>query len=114
MATWDDLTGTWDQLWTWDDPDRNMDIDAQMASGSVTMGAPGLTVDWIGDVPTDLIAPTPARDEFPVTILASDSFSRSVASGVGATDQGTIYTTSGGSASDYNVNGSALVLTLSS
>lgn len=114
MTTWDDLTGTWDQMWTWDDPDRNMDLDNSFSMGEITVGSAVLTADWLGDVPTDLISPTQARDDFPLTILGSDSFTRVVANGIGADDQGTIYTTIGGSASDFAVNGSAAALGIGS
>jgi hypothetical protein len=115
MATWDDLAaGTWDQIYTWDDPDRDIAIDAAYALGEVILDAPELTVDWVGDVPNDAISPTMARDEFPINVIATDSFNRSVASGIGATEQGSQYTTSGGSASDYNVVNGSLELTLGS
>jgi hypothetical protein len=105
MATWDDLTGTWDQLWTWDDPDRDMDLDRAYAMGEVTVDSGELTLDWVGDSPTDLLSPTQARDEFPANIVATDAFSRTVSSGLGADEQGLLYSTNGGSAADYSVTG---------
>lgn len=114
MATWDDLTGSWDELWTWDDPDRDMDLDLAYAMGEITVDSGELTLDWVGDSPTDLLSPTQARDEFPVNIVATDAFSRSVSSGLGTDDQGALYTTAGGSASDYSVNGSAASFSMTS
>jgi hypothetical protein len=111
MATWDQMSaGTWDQLFTWDEPDRNIALDAAYALGAITVDAAELTVDWAGDTPSDLLSPSLARDEFPIQIVATDSFTRSVSSGVGATEQGSQYTTVNGSASDYNVNGSVLTI----
>lgn len=115
MATWDQMgLGSWDQLFTWDEPDRNIALDAAYALGEITVDAAELTVDWAGDIPTDRISPSLARDEFPISVVASDSYGRVVASGVGADDQGALYTTSGGSASDYSVDGSTVILSLGS
>ena len=41
----------------------------------------------------------------PLNVLNQDTFTRSVSSGWGSTDTGSAWTTSGGSASDYSVNG---------
>lgn len=105
MATWDDLSaGTWDQLYSWDDPDRDIALDAAYGVGAIVVDAPRLTVDWVGDAPTDQISPTMVRDEFVTTIAAIDTYNRSVSNGLGSTDNGVQYTTAGGSASDYSVS----------
>jgi len=113
-ATWDDLdTIDWDRLWTWDDPYRNGALDVAYARGEVVMDASQIVVDWIGDVPNPDLSPSLARDEFVDVVAVTDGFNRTLASALGSTDNGLPYTTLGGSASDYSVDGDEMVLTLS-
>jgi hypothetical protein len=71
-------------------------MDAAMARGSVTRDGPGLYLNWLGGAVSEgLISP-----------FARDTFTRVAASGWGTADSGQAWTVSGGSASDYSVDGS--------
>jgi hypothetical protein len=48
------------------------------------------------------------------TYTTLDTYTRTVASGLGTTDTGELYTSSGGAASDYSVNGTAMQINLTS
>lgn len=64
--TWDDLaTTTWDSFYTWDDPMRDVRLDAAYAMGTVTSDGPAVAVAWAdaGDV-VDGLYTTFARDTF--------------------------------------------------
>lgn len=71
VPTWDAMSaGTWDDLYTWDDPARNLVLDAAYARGEILVGQMLTTIDWAGDRPNDRLSPALARDEFVQTIGA--------------------------------------------
>jgi hypothetical protein len=115
MATWDSLDlATWDNLYTWDDPDRNAALTASFLRGDIVMDAPQMIVDWIGDVPNPLLAPQLARDEYLDSLVLRDTMNRTVTDALGAPDFGPAYSTTGGSATDYDVTGGEMVLSVGS
>jgi len=107
-----------------DDPNSRIDIDGSelltavgAADTSLTVvPSAGETMLWTADSadwPFDVRVSGETMRVTAVTDWLTDTFTRSVSSGWGSPDVGSAWSTSGGSASDYAVNGSAGVHTLS-
>lgn len=86
------------------DPSRGADGALSMA---VSAQSNGYGVEWG-------LQALAGKQTDSITYVASDVFSRTVSNGLGTADNGGAYSTGGGSASDFNVDGSAAVITLSS